>query len=246
MEKKQLLRAIKIRHSRRSYLDKMIPTDDLISAIDQINTLAGLHIQLVLNNPEAFNSLKKSYGMFRGVKHILALVGPKNDPNLWEKLGYYGEQLVLEATALGLDTCWVGGTYSKHDCLCQILPNEELAAVIVIGYAEKSVTVKEKVIAAISHRRHKTFSQCTKIYDTAPDWFKYGVESALLAPSALNAQPVLFTWKDQKAYASIPEKHKHEQIDLGIAKYHFELAANKGHFKWGNHACFEIEDNHEQ
>lgn len=243
MEKKQLLRAVKVRYSRRSYLDKMIPTSELTSSIDQINASAGLHIQLVLNNPEAFNSLKKSYGMFKGVKHILALVGPKNNLNLWEKLGYYGEQLVLEATALGLDTCWVGGTYSKDECHCQILPDEELAAVIVIGYAEKSVSMKEKLISSISHRKHKTFNQCTIIDGIAPDWFKYGVESALLAPSALNAQPVLFTWKDEKAYVSIPEKRKYEQLDLGIAKLHFELAADAGHFKWGNHACFELVNN---
>lgn len=245
MEKKQLLRAVKMRHSRRSYLDKMIPTEELTSAIDQINASVGLHIQLVLNNPEAFNSLKKSYGMFKGVKHIIALVGSKHDPHLWEKLGYYGEELVLKATALGLDTCWVGGTYSKTDCHCQILPDEELAAIIVVGYAEKAVTMKEKVISSISHRKHKTFDQCTKIYGSVPDWFKFGVESALLAPSALNAQPVLFTWKDGKAYASIPEKRNYEHLDLGIAKYHFELAAGKGHFKWGNHAGFEIEDNYE-
>lgn len=245
MEKKQLMRAVKMRHSRRSYLDKMIPTDELTSTIDQVNASANLHIQLVLNNPEAFDSLKKSYGMFKGVKHFIALVGPKNDPQLWEKLGYYGEQIVLKATALGLSTCWVGGTYSKTDCHCQILPDEELAAVIVVGYAEKSVSMKEKMIASISHRKHKTFDQSTKIYGSIPDWFKYGVESALLAPSALNAQPVLFTWKDEKAYASIPEKRKYEQLDLGIAKYHFELAADKGHFKWGNHAPFESDDNNE-
>lgn len=245
MEKKQLLRAVKMRHSRRAYLDKMIPSDELTSTIDQINASATLHIQLVLNNPEAFNSFKNSYGMFKGVKHFIALIGPKNDPQLWEKLGYYGEQLVLEATAMGLDTCWVGGTYSKDECHCQILPDEELAAVIVVGYAEKKVSMKEKVISSISHRKHKTFNQCTKVYGSVPAWFKHGVESALLAPSALNAQPVLFTWKDEKAYASIPEKRKYEHLDLGIAKYHFELAADKGHFKWGNHAPFEIDNNNE-
>ena len=246
MEKKELLRAVKLRHSRRSYQDKMIPAENLISAADEINASAGLHIQLVLNNPEAFNSLKKSYGMFRGVKHIIALVGPKTDPYLLEKLGYYGEQLVLKATAMGLATCWVGGTYSKADCHCQVLPEEELAAIIAVGYAEESKSLKEKVISSISHRRHKTFEQCTKIYGSAPDWFKYGVESALLAPSALNAQPVLFTWKDEKAYASVPEKRKYELLDLGIAKCHFELAADKGYFKWGNHGCFEMENRHEQ
>ena len=243
MENKQLLRAIKMRHSRRSFQDKMIPADMLVSAIDQINETAGLHIQLLLNNPEAFDSLKKSYGMFRGVRHLIALVGSSDDPYLYEKLGYYGEMLVLRATASNLATCWVGGTYSKNDCRCQLLPHEERVAVIAVGYGEETISMKEKVITSVIHRRHKTYAQCTKLEGTPPEWFKYGVEAALLAPSALNAQPVIFTWKASTAYASIPEKRKIEQVDLGIAKYHFELGAGCGEFGWGNHAGFTVNDN---
>lgn len=33
--------------------------------------------------------------------------------NLDERIGYYGEQLVLLAQALGLNTCWAGLSYRK-------------------------------------------------------------------------------------------------------------------------------------
>lgn len=241
MENKQLLRAIQMRHSRRSFQDKMIPTDLLMNKIDEINHSTGYHLQLLLNNPQVFNSLKKSYGLFHGVNHLIALIGPSSDPYLYEKIGYYGEQLVLMATALNLDTCWVGGTYSKADCHCQLLEHEELVAVIAIGYGEKIVSIKDKMVTSFIHRKHKSYEQCTQVEGSEPDWFRFGVEAALLAPSALNAQPVLFTWKHEKAYASISEKRKVENIDLGIAKLHFELGASCGSFTWGNHASFKLE-----
>lgn len=40
------------------------------------------------------------------------MAGQKAD-DLDERIGYYGEQLVLLAQALGLNTCWAGLSYRK-------------------------------------------------------------------------------------------------------------------------------------
>ena len=109
-----LLEAIEARHSVRKYIDKPIPQDIihmLQSKVEECNKLGNLHIQLVINEPKAFKG-KMAYGTFSGVTNYFAMVGMKAD-DLAERIGYYGEQLVLLAQTLGLNTCWVGLTYNK-------------------------------------------------------------------------------------------------------------------------------------
>ena len=109
-----LLEAIKARHSVRKYIDKPIEQallDTLQAKVDECNRLGGLHIQSVANEPKAFKG-KMAYGTFSGVTNYFAMVGRKAD-DLSERIGYYGEQLVLLAQTLGLNTCWVGLTYNK-------------------------------------------------------------------------------------------------------------------------------------
>ena len=52
------------------------------------------------------------YGKFDGVHNYIALVGKKSS-TLDETLGCYGEQLVLKAQEIGLNTCWVAMTHGK-------------------------------------------------------------------------------------------------------------------------------------
>ena len=103
-----LLEAIEARHSVRKYKDEPVPEDILATLrnrIWEINQEAGLHIQLVTGEPKAFSGLI-CYGTFSGVTNYLVMAGKKGD-DLDEKVGYYGEQLVLLAQTLGLNTCWV-------------------------------------------------------------------------------------------------------------------------------------------
>ena len=103
------------RHSVRQYEDKPISAEILAELKQEIaacNQESGLHIQLVTDEPKAFDGFMAHYGKFSGVKNYLALVGPKGG-GLDEKCGYYGERLVLKAQALGLNSCWVALTYRK-------------------------------------------------------------------------------------------------------------------------------------
>lgn len=65
----ELLQAMRERHSVRSYLDKSIESekaDALQMLIDECNEDGNLHIQLVLNEPKAFDgfmaALRKIFG----------------------------------------------------------------------------------------------------------------------------------------------------------------------------------------
>ena len=114
-EDKTILEAMRARHSVRSYTEKLIEGETLEALeklIDECNRESGLHIQLVRNEPMAFDSAMAHYGKFSGVKNYLALVGKKSK-KLDELCGYYGEKLVLAAQTLGLNTCWVGLTFQK-------------------------------------------------------------------------------------------------------------------------------------
>ena len=109
-----LLEAIKQRHSVRRYVHKPLSADiieTLQKKIEKCNAEGGLHIQLVTNETKAFTGIF-SYGKFSGVENYLVMVGKKAD-DLDERVGYYGEQLVLLAQTLGLNTCWAGLSYRK-------------------------------------------------------------------------------------------------------------------------------------
>ncbi len=105
--------AARLRHSVRSFTDEPIGAEDVAAlqeAIAVVNEEDGLDIQLVLDEPKAFTSLKARFGRFSGARNYLALVGPEYK-ELDEVCGYFGEQLVLLAQQRGLNSCWVGGTY---------------------------------------------------------------------------------------------------------------------------------------
>lgn len=218
-----LKEAIKERHSVRQYTDRPLEGSvvaELENEIKACNKESGLHIQLVRNEPKAFENFMAHYGKFRGVRNYIALIGEKSS-GLEETCGYYGERLVLKAQQLGLNTCWVALTYSKIKTAFTVNSGEKLCAVITIGYGKSSgVPHKSKPVEAV-----------VKADIPLPDWFKAGTEAALLAPTALNQQKFLFFLNGNKVSAKAGFGF-YTKIDLGIVKYHFELGAGTDHFEW--------------
>lgn len=215
--------AMKMRHSVRQYKNQPIGADIislLQTEIDACNRESGLHIQLVTNEPKAFDSFMAHYGKFSGVTNYIAMVG-KKDSELDGKCGFYGERLVLKAQELGLNTCWVAMTFSKIKTAFTVEKGEKLCVVISLGYGETQ---------GVPHKS-KSISEVTKSEEPMPDWFKCGIEAALLAPTAMNQQKFLFTRNGRKISAKAG-KGFYAKLDLGIVKYHFEIAAEKENFEW--------------
>ena len=225
-----LLEAIEARHSVRKYLDKEIPADviaALQNKIAECNKVGNLNIQLVLNETRAFTGML-SYGKFSGVKNYLVMVGKKSD-DLDERVGYYGEQLVLLAQQLGLNSCWVGLSYRKVPEAYHVGKDEKLACMIALGYGETQ---------GVSHKI-KTEKEVSNASDITPMWFRNGVKAALLAPTAINQQKFSFEYiqphgdcihrvKANKGFSMVG----YTQMDLGIAKLHFEIGVGKENFEW--------------
>lgn len=231
------LDAINKRKSRRSYISTPIDKNIIVhfeALMKAYNEKENLHIQFIKDGSKPFKGIKNSYGMFSGVQSFFALVGPKNDENSREKLGFYGELLVLEATKYNLGTCWVAGTYNKKDCPCSLKDNEELFCVIIVGHVEEKLSFKENTIYKLAHRSTKPLEALYSSQEEIPDWFLVGMKSVQKAPSAINKQPVNFDFMKGVVTASIADKADYERIDLGIAKVHFHLAVERGSWEWGN------------
>ena len=218
-----LTQAMEQRHAVRSYEDRPIAPEAqeaLLESIAQCNRESGLHIQLVLDEPKGFSGLLAHYGKFSGVKNYIALIGKKS-PDLDEACGYYGEKLVLRAQQLGLNTCWVAMTYSKIKTAFQIDAGEKLCLVISIGYGQTQ---------GVPHQS-KPRESVMKVESSPPAWFLQGIDAALLAPTAMNQQKFTFSLQGNTVSAKAGIGF-YSKIDLGIAKYHFEVGAGKENFRW--------------
>lgn len=215
--------AIRERHSVRSYKDVKISGEvksELTEFIGKCNKESGLNIQLVTDEPKAFDGFMAHYGKFSGVKNYIALVGKKS-PDLEEKVGYYGEKIAVYAQTLGLNTCWVALTYSKIKGAYKINSGEKSVMVISIGYGETQ---------GVPHKS-KSAEQVSSADNNSPQWFRDGVECALLAPTAMNQQKFMFELNGGKVSAKCG-KGFYVKTDLGIAKYHFEVGAGTENFEW--------------
>ena len=217
------LTLMKERHSVRQYTEKPLEkevTAALEAEIAACNEESGLHIQLVKDEPKAFNGFMAHYGKFSGVTNYIALVGKKTAV-LDEACGYYGERLVLKAQELGLNTCWVALTYKKVPSAFEIRRGEKLALVIAVGYGKTQ---------GAAHKS-KTPAEVSNVTEESPQWFKDGVDAALLAPTAINQQQFKLTL-DNGAVEAKALRGVCVKVDLGIVKYHFELGAGKENFHW--------------
>ena len=225
-----LQEAIEARHNVRAYTGRPLTDEDaqaLQEKIEKLNRMGQLHIQLIRNEPKAFLGPFARYGKFRNVTDYLVMAGVKAD-DLDERIGYYGEQLVLFAQTIGLNTCWVGLSYTKIPDTYVLNEGEVIQAYISIGYGATQ---------GVSHKI-KRIDQVSNVSDSTPEWFRRGVEAALLAPTAINQQKFSFEFvgntdglpqvRAKKGFSLVGYTH----MDLGIAKYHFEIGAGKDNFNW--------------
>ncbi len=205
-----ILELMKERHSVRQYKNQTIELakrEAINALINDVNVKSKLSIQAFYDEPKCFNSFMAHYGKFENVENYIAIVGNKNEQ---EKAGYYGEKIVLKCQELGLNTCWVGMTHGKSKA--EIKRGQKLLVIISLGYGEtQGVPHKSKSIAELGKA------------DQSTEWFGRGMEAVSLAPTAVNQQKFLFELKNGNVTAKNLGGF-YSNMDLGIAKYHFEAA----------------------
>lgn len=209
----KLIDAIPLRHSVRTFLPRPVEQEKLNIIYDEIRKTNNDEVRFCLevDNKKIFGTITAYFRKFRNVQACIMSYGDRF------LSGYYGERLVLLIQTLGLNTCWVGQTYSKKEAAKThgSKPN----AVIAIGYGAGQ---------GKSHKSKDYADVCDA--ENPPLWFEHGTESALLAPTALNRQDFgIFLYKGNIPVFTLGNS-RYAEIDSGIVKCHFDLAAKEcGH-----------------
>ena len=214
-----LKQAMKERHTVRRF--KNIPlSEETVSLLEERvrenNEKLGTEIRLVCNDDSAFNAALKLF-LAKNAVNYFVLTGEDSE-KLEENLGYASADLMLYAQTLGLNTWWVGGTYSRRT-IEALNPGKKTLGIVVVGYGE----------AQGSPHRSKKFSDIAAYEGEMPQWFKDGVEAVLLAPTAVNRQAVRISGKGNEVAMSYAKGFL-GKADLGICRYFFELGAGKENF----------------
>lgn len=231
--------AIFQRRSRRQFTGKPLTPEEVTYLIDfsqELNrNVGGARVEIVNQSPNTvFKGAIGSYGKIKGAPAYVAFVGNLEDPNTQEKVGYIGECLILEATSMGLATCWVGGFFkpdvvSEHITISQ---NERVLAVSPLGYASEQHSFEEKLMSGLAsgHKRKDLEILCLDGFRKDwPEWARTALTVGRLAPSAVNRQPWRFSVETNAikiSVDSVKDSYRiSKRLDCGIAMAHIEIGA---------------------
>ncbi|MBE3575447.1 MAG: nitroreductase family protein [Firmicutes bacterium] len=228
--------AIARRHAVRTYLERPLDLDHVRMIREACRASAsaasGARVVFVAARAErVFTGLVGSYGRIRGAQAFLAMIGDTAQPHVEETVGYAGEYVILAATAAGVGSCWVSGTFSPDvvASLVDLSPGEKVFAVSPLGYpAEPSGTERiMKALARSATRKpvERLLTPESLSLASCPQWVKQALEAARLAPSALNRQPWRFTVSAEGIRVSVEREGGQRRLDCGIAMLHLELGA---------------------
>lgn len=252
---------LRSRHSVRSFTAEPLSAEAVKSIkaeITMINTHeAGMHFELVCDDPSPFSGFKASYGMFKGVRNYVAAVADISFPDAYERAGYFGEQIAMKAVSLGLGTCFVAGTFDASKVKVVLRVDRKILFIIALGYpAEKKQTFMSSMAMKMAHLHDKDAYDFFvpgsdpdySLDDALADmpWLENGLKGLACAPSSLNRQPVrikpvetdpFYSGERMSVAAFVSDSADKNLIDLGIGKFNFAEAAG-GVWEWGNGAVF--------
>ena len=242
---------IKNRVSVRTYIEQPLKTEIKEKLLKFSSDLRGpfggtLRFNLIESDLARKGSKAKlgTYGVIRGASTYVVAVVEKADGDL-EDFGYLLEKVVLYATALGLGTCWLGGTFKKSEFGKAIEQKEHeiLPCISPIGYPSSRRSLIDSTMRYVAGSKNRksweelfflrNFSH--PLSEPEADNYLTPLEMLRLAPSASNKQPwrivkelnkFHFYLQHTKGYAKVMA-YDLQRVDMGIAMCHFELIAKE-------------------
>lgn len=167
----------------------------------------------------------------------IAAVAPDNPESLFN-LGYSCQRVVLELTALGLGTCWLGSLVDWVALGESLNLGKGEAVRTLIAWGRKPQSLAEKQGRRLPPEKIAVFPGDK---DAKYPW-RTVLEAVRWAPSAINAQPWRLWFGPEAVHLySRPRRitRGYCPIDMGIALCHLELACQQlnipGHFDPGEH-----------
>lgn len=219
-QRARLYEAIPARYSCRSYAGSPSPADwASLSYAAGRYTLPGARLLLHTVSPDIFTGIVLGYGKITGCTTVAVLAASIATPHSRIHAGILGEAFCLEAAALGLGTCWVGGTYKRKQLDLPLNADETVLAIIAVG-------IPAKASPAEPRRRKPLDRLCRSNPSAWPEEILAAAQAVQQAPSALNLQPWEMALKGNQFFIDTPDR---QQLDLGIAVCHAELALRSPH-----------------
>jgi nitroreductase len=248
-----IIETIRARRSCRTYDGHSLDQ----GSIDELNAFlesnregpfgGGVLFKLLALDDLAAEALKTvgTYGVIKEARYfLLGAVGLR--PLAMEDFGYCMEKNILKATAMGIGTCWLAGTFRRSGFARQmnLRKGEVLPAVSPLGHPGESRSLTERFFRfSAGADKRKPWGELffdgnldTPLKEEEAGPFATPLECIRLAPSASNKQP----WRavrEVTAYhlylSRTPGYEKFspdillQNIDMGIALCHFELAARE-------------------
>jgi nitroreductase len=231
--------AIVQRHSRRQFeAGKAVPPEiwqRLQTVAHSFKPFPGVRIELENVGVETiFKGALGTYGKVKDAPAYMAIIADSKQPNFQETAGYTAEGLILEATSMGLSTCWVAGFFNPYAAAKQfpLQSGERILAVSPLGYSAETKTLEEKVLSGFARSQKRLpLTQMVSGLEPSryPGWMPGALEAARLAPSAMNRQPWRIYLEPNSALFStsggLTDFNVSKRLDCGIAMLHFEVAA---------------------
>ena len=236
---KRWYEAVQTRYSQQKFMTKDIKAFTLKSLEKKIKELneiyPELRIEIIKKSiKEILPALKGKYGNFTDSPAFMVFFINDNGENSWTKMGYMGEAAILEATALGLGSCWIGARYipDRSRLKLNLKRGERLVAVSPIGYSSEDYSLTRHFISKLfPHRDRKDVRElCPDGYGSDwPGWVKNAIKLGSFAPSRLNRQPWRFYYGDDKLVVDCKgEPSAYKRLECGIALLHLEIGALDG------------------
>lgn len=241
---------IKRRISNRTYEERSLTKEDKKKLLEFNSTLTNpfgveVKVQYISKEKGADDIQLGTYGTIKGAKDFLAIT-VKDQPYAMEAIGYQFENLVLYATAMGIGTVWLAGTFKRKDFINAIEIGEDdlFPCICPLGYPAQKQSFLEKITkASLGSKKRKDWDKLFFLEDftkalTKADAGIYedALEMLRLAPSATNSQPWAVVKEGNKFHFFCNYKNtlnddvkKIKHIDIGIALSHFhQTAMSKG------------------
>jgi len=229
------LEVLASRRSRRSY-DGRRPETDGLSALgthcDAFRPFDSARAVLLPDAPQGlFLGIVGSYGGVSDAPSALAFIGMRAESGVDAAVGYTGEAAVLEATRLGLGTCWIGGAFNPGEGarLAGAGIGERVFAVSPVGYPAVRVSAKERVLFGLGKPKRRTeIGEFAPGHGSWPEWAQAAAAAVRVAPSAMHRQPWRLRMDDGSlviGYEGVDTPKISKRLDCGIAMLHAELGA---------------------
>lgn len=198
-----IIQTITSRKSTRTFLNKAISEEEIIKIKEYIKTLNNpfggiISYEVIKNTNTNTNEKLGTYGIIKNPSNFIIAKIVDKDMAL-EALGYEMEELILYLSAMGIGSCWLGGTFNRGQFAKAVnLKEGELIPVIVpIGYIAEKKSMTERVMRKMSKGDFRKdwqelfflgdFSRPLSTKDAGS--FVEVLEMVRLGPSASNKQP---------------------------------------------------------